>query len=293
MLNLSNGRSEKDRICFYTSDNGATAIRKENGKIAIEFGKPKIPLAKVLFILIGFFCTLSLIKAYVLIPLIEKQTIGLLWYLLPMFVYSFFLIFSIIVVRKQGGTEFLKNHGAEHMIVAAYKKFKKIPTIEEARAFSRISSHCGINIYSAFITSQLIGFVVYITADCKISEILLFLLPLLFSSAFPFNLIGKLGQFFTTAQPDDSNIELGIAALSALEKHENAKTLLYDAIVNIHNSKFVPTQNSQFEVDSNISINKWHCNGDCHYFDDFPKCPGENNIDNSSEENCPYYLPEI
>ena len=29
MLNLSNGRSEKDRISFYASDNGATAIRKK------------------------------------------------------------------------------------------------------------------------------------------------------------------------------------------------------------------------------------------------------------------------
>lgn len=294
MLNLSNGRSEKDRISFYTSDNGATAIRKENGEIDIEFGKPNIPLIKALFVLIGIFCTHSLIKAYVLIPLIEKQTLGLIWYLIPMFVYTFFLIFAIIVVRKQGGTEFLKNHGAEHMIVAAYKKFKKIPTIEETKTFSRISSNCGINIYSAFITSQLIGFVVYITMGYKISEILLFIIPLFFSTTFPFNLIGKLGQFFTTAKPEDSNIELGIAALSALENRENLADIFCNNIDDIQDKlEFSTKQFSKLKHDAKIADDKWHCNGDCQYFDYFPKCPGENNIDNSSENNCPYYSPQI
>ena len=39
MLKLSSGKSEKDRISFYTSDNGATAIRNQNGEITIEYGK--------------------------------------------------------------------------------------------------------------------------------------------------------------------------------------------------------------------------------------------------------------
>lgn len=79
MLNLSSGRSEKDRISFYTTNNGATAIRKENGEIAIEFGKNNISLIKASCVLIGIFCTLSIIKAYVLIPLIEKKGFGVGW----------------------------------------------------------------------------------------------------------------------------------------------------------------------------------------------------------------------
>lgn len=53
-------------------------------------------------------------------------------------------------------------------------------------------------------------------------------------------------------------------------------------------------QNSQLEGEKNQSThNKWHCNGDCQSFGDFLGCPGEKNIDNDSEYNCPYYLPEM
>lgn len=290
MLNLSSGRSKKDRISFYTSYNGATAIRKENGEIAIEFGKQNISLMKALCVLVGIFCTLSLIKVYVLIPLIESKTIGVIWYLIPIFVYSFLLIFSIISVRKKGGKEFLKNHGAEHMVLAAYKKFKKVPTIEETRQFCRISPNCGTTIYSAFITSQLIGFIVYIATGYKLSEILLFLIPLFFNSVFPLNFIGKLCQFLTTTKPEDSNIELAISALSALESRENLVNVVSNTINNLN---FTSNHFSQSNYDEEISDDKWHCVGDCQYFSDFPTCPGENNIDNKSENNCPYYSSEI
>lgn len=39
--------------------------------------------------------------------------------------------------------------------------------------------------------------------------------------------------------------------------------------------------------------NKWYCNGDCQSFGDFLRCLGEENIDNDTEKNCPYYLPEM
>ena len=284
MLNLSSGRSEKDRISFYTSNNGITAIRNANGNISIEFGKQNSPL-KATLELLGIFGTLSAIKAYLLIPLIENKTIGLIWYLIPTFFYLFLLVFSIVSVRKKSGINFLKNHGAEHMVFTAYKKLKRIPTIEEAKNFSRINSRCGINIYSAFITSQLIGFLVYVYTDYKISEILLFLAPLFLSPIFPFNFIGELAQFFTTAKPEDSNIELAIAALSALEKRENLVDSFIDSIRN--SSVF---SSKDYEKNSH---DKWHCNGDCQFFDDFAECPGEKNIDNNSEKTCPYYSPEI
>ncbi len=50
----------------------------------------------------------------------------------------------------------------------------------------------------------------------------------------------------------------------------------------------------QLEGKTNQSIdNKWHCNGDCQHFGDFLGCPGEQNIDSDSENNCPYYSPEM
>jgi uncharacterized protein YqhQ len=233
MLNLSGGKSEKTRISFYTHDNGATAIRNKNGFITIEFGKDNKSFRKNYNTLIGIFSISSLVKALVLIPLIEKNIIESVWYLIPMFFYSLLAILSIIIVRKNGGKEFLRNHGAEHKVFAAYKSLGRIPTIQEANKFSRINKACGITIYSAFITSQLIGYFVYIHNNYIISEIILFLIPLFFQTVFPFNFIGKIAQFFTTSKPQNQNIELAISALSALERREFLEDILSDPFSNI------------------------------------------------------------
>lgn len=123
------------------------------------------------------------------------------------------------------------------MVLSAYNKLKRIPTIEEAQKFSRINRSCGITIYSAFITAQLIGFIVYIKTGFLISEIILFLVPLFFSAFFPFNLIGKFAQFFTTSKPERHNLELAIAALSALESHEKHLELIRDCIEKVFNNE--------------------------------------------------------
>lgn len=223
MLKISGGQSDKDRISIYTIDDAATAIRNKNGEITIEYVKENVSLTKAIAVLIGIFATFSLVKAFVLIPLIKTNIIGTVWYLIPAFFYSFLAVKSIIALRKRYGQEFLKNHGAEHKVVTAYEKLGRIPTVEQANQFSRIHRCCGVTIFSAFITSQIIGFIVYIQTSYIIPEIILFLMPLVFQKIFPFNFIGKLAQFFTTSIPERRNIELAIAALSALEHRELLK----------------------------------------------------------------------
>ena len=52
-------------------------------------------------------------------------------------------------------------------------------------------------------------------------------------SYFPFNLLGKLAQFWTTSPADDENIELALAALKALEMREqisNIVSVIFDSI---------------------------------------------------------------
>ena len=215
MLKIISGHSEKDRITFSTKDSCATAIRKENGEIDFEFEKKDTPLFKSILILFIIFGMSSILKSCVLIPFIESNIISVGWYLVPLAFYSVLAVLCVIVINKSP-EELLKNHGAEHKVVSAYNRLKRIPTVKEAQKFSRIHKSCGITIYSAFITSQLIGFIVYINTGFKISEIVLFLVPLFFSSFFPFNLIGKLAQFFTTSNPKRHNIELAIESISAL-----------------------------------------------------------------------------
>ena len=53
-----------------------------------------------------------------------------------------------------------------------------------------------------------------------IPEIIVFLNSIIVPYTFPFNLLGIIAQFFTTSEPEESNIELAIAALSALETSE-------------------------------------------------------------------------
>lgn len=237
MLKIISGRSEKDRITFSTKDSCATAIRKENGGIDFEFKKEDTPLVKSVLILFIIFGMSSILKSSVLIPFIENNIISVGWYLTPLAFYSLLAILSIIVVCTHSEKELLKNHGAEHKVLSAYNKLKRIPTVEEAQKFSRIHRSCGVTIYSAFITSQLIGFIVYINMGFKISEIVLFLVPLFFSSFFPFNLIGKLAQFFTTSNPKRHNIELAIAAISALESHESHRKLVTDCVNKVFNNE--------------------------------------------------------
>lgn len=233
MLKLSGGHSEKDRISFYTSDNGVTAIRNENGEITFEFEKNDDSITEPVAAILGISVALSIVKRFLLIPLINNRIIGTVWYLIPIFFYSFLAIISIIYVRKNDGKEFLRNHGAEHKVFAAYNKLKRIPTIEEANQFSRIAKTCGVTTYSALITSQLIGFIVYINTGYVVSEILLFFVPLFFDSIFPFNFIGKIAQLFTTSNPEKENIELAIAAITALELTELLADMSSDDFNNI------------------------------------------------------------
>lgn len=235
MLKLNGGRSQKDRITFCTKESAATAIRCEDGTIDVEFAKADEDMMKAITALFAIFGTLSLIKAYILIPLIKSGIAITGVYFIPTFVYLLLTIISVIVIRKkEGKEELLKNHGAEHKVFTAYNKLRRVPTIEEAKRFSRINKACGATIYSAFITAQIIGFIIYINTGVVISEIILFIVPLLFQTVFPFNLIGKLVQFFTTSKPEDKNIELAIAAISALEEKQKIK----DRILQIVNKAF-------------------------------------------------------
>lgn len=220
MLKLSGGSSQKDRISFYTQDNGATAIRNKNGEITIEYEREDTFSLNDIAVFFGILSFFPIVKAFVLLPLIEIKIIGFVWYLIPTFFYFLLAIISIILVRKDYGEDFLKNHGAEHMVFSAYMKLKRIPTVEESKHFSRINRNCGITIYSSYITAQLIGFILYVNTSYIIPEVILFFIPLLFRKIFPFNFLGKIFQLFITSKPEKCNIELAIVALSALERKE-------------------------------------------------------------------------
>lgn len=254
-ITITKGHSDVDRIMFGDSNsNTGTAIRKANGEIETKYKTarqitqemkeipktPKIILTSIfnIFWLLG----LPIIKGYFLNPMIKNNSINVTFYLISA-VFLIILTFISITNLAKKGTTIRKNHGAEHKVYAAYKKLGYIPTIEKAQTFSRISNVCGATLYSALITGQLIGFIVYIYTGIMIPEKLLFLVPFLLHFIFPFNFLGKLIQFITTKEPDDSNIELAIAALRTLqykgsETHNSEENAIQSDI-----TKFNPLEN--------------------------------------------------
>lgn len=217
MVKINSGQSKVDRITFYSSKVGAAAIQLPNGKIKVEYQQKNITVFQVLVVL-GLFSVISLFKSFLIIPYINSNTSMVYIYLIPAAIYSLLVFTSIKEVRKKGQENLLKNHGAEHMVYKAYKELKRMPTISEVKKFSRISSQCGINIYSAFITAQLMGFLVYRYLGYVIPEALLVIIPILMASSFPFNVLGNIAQLLTTSKPDDANISLALTAISALER---------------------------------------------------------------------------
>lgn len=207
--------SKKDSITIFDSKYEVTAFRK-NGDIKVNCEKNKIDNFLSIALIIIF--VIQMLKAFVIKEYVDCNTIFSYLYLIPCLIYAICLITEIIDVKKSG-IELARNHGAEHMVIAAYIETKEIPTVNEAKKYSRISKECGGCILTSFIVVQIIGFIVYKFFGYQINEFILFFAPLILCNNFPLNLPGKLLQFLvTTKEPKDSNIELAIAAMNHLKQ---------------------------------------------------------------------------
>lgn len=225
-MKLSYGEAEKDRISFYTKKNSVTAIRNEDGNISLKIKNEGKDFFEIIALLGMVYYTFSFFKLLLFIPFIKNNHLDMVAYFLPLIAGALLMVLKIIDGRKSEGIECLRNHAAEHMVLAAYRALGKVPTLAEAKRFSRISKSCGITIYTAYITNQIIGFIIYYYTNLVIIPELLVLVATFFLHRyFPFNLIGLLIQFIATKKPNDSNIELAIAAISTLENQENSEEI--------------------------------------------------------------------
>lgn len=86
MLKLSSGKSDVDRITFYDSKYGATAIRKYDGEIKIEYETKNVTISQIL-VVFGLFLGISLFKAFAIMPFIDSQSNMVYLYLIPAVIY--------------------------------------------------------------------------------------------------------------------------------------------------------------------------------------------------------------
>ena len=234
MVRISNGRSDVGKIMFSDSEFESTATRMPNGKIETVCKKKKQMEFPAAIIALVFTIILWVIDIKLMIPFLSNSASRVyIFYSVIAIIYAMLMLVSINELSKIKNVNLRKNHGAEHMVFKAYNKFERIPTVSEAKEFSRINSHCGINQFSTIIVAQLIAIFIYWYTGHIISEMLILTIAPMFASVFPFNFIGNIAQFWTTSEPEDSNIELAIAALKGLEDRVLLKEKIHSIVEDI------------------------------------------------------------
>lgn len=111
-------------------------------------------------------------------------------------------------------------HSAEHMVVNAYNKLNRIPTLEELKKSSRFSNHCGSNkINCIIIVFTFISFAGPFLIKMGIIKylIIMILTPIIIMILFSIGAINIL-QVFVTNKPTDVELQV---AMEGLKKYED------------------------------------------------------------------------
>ena len=161
------------------------------------------------------------------------QNFGLILAAMYFSVYVSIDIFNIIkfsYVIKCMEHSTAKFHASEHMMLNAYEKLQRVPTLEEAKKFSRFYKNCesAIPLVWCFIFSiQTVAFASLFPYQIYIYFGLLLLLPILW----PFS---TFLQILVTSKPSDKEIKLAIEGLRLFEIMEESveKEGVYEKLLN-------------------------------------------------------------
>lgn len=130
---------------------------------------------------------------------------------------SVFVIYTFIE-RKKGKNAY-KFHSAEHMVLNAYRKLKRVPSLEEIREYSRFSNSCGTN-----ATTQIVMNFTLMFLCTFISNPLYSIIGMLSASIIVLILLqcGFLNflQKCTTIIPTDKELSVAIAGMNVWFENE-------------------------------------------------------------------------
>lgn len=221
-LNTPEAKSMSNGIQFNSKRHKgyyAVATIDDNGNIETQWTNekftPEIPIIEHNIVAI----LISICIAVLLIILLAFQG----WIYAIRGIFFFYICFSITIsimflVDCSKG-DFFKFHSAEHMILNAYRKLKRIPSLEELRDFSRFSNTCGTNTMFIRFMDSLVLLIISFTFNnslfCKILLVLDIVMSML-------SLCGVLNflQFLTTRKPTDRELLVAIAGLKTCLEHE-------------------------------------------------------------------------
>lgn len=149
-----------------------------------------------------------------------------------------FINFSLSIKLKNSKDYDLgKFHSAEHMVCNAYEKLKKIPTLEEAKQYSRIHKRCGSNTAISnflFIVALICSFPFLFIRPNYI--IILIIIAVIYSINYKFNIF-RVFQLLITNKATEKELLLAIEGLKAFEIMEDIAKENPDKIIleNPHN----------------------------------------------------------
>ncbi|MBQ3055841.1 MAG: DUF1385 domain-containing protein [Oscillospiraceae bacterium] len=197
---------------------------------------------KILFALAGVFGVIIPVVLFVFLPtllagLLDDYIGSGIWRnLLEGAVrITIFLLFMYSMSHMKDMKRVFSYHGAEHKTIYCYEAGKEL-TVENVRSFPKEHPRCGTSfLFSVMIVSILVFSVVQWSNPWIRMALRLVLLPVVVGISFEVNrLIGRFDnwftkimrapgvwfQGFTTFEPDDSMIEVAIAALKAVIPEE-------------------------------------------------------------------------
>lgn len=214
--------SKRNGILFYSNKDpmiGYVAERDENGKIKCDK-------------------TFVLFEKYKNLKNYQEENKGKayirtknIWYIAATIYFSITISSDVCVfckmmyeMKSKKGKEraHARYHAAEHMVINAYYKLQRVPTIEETKESSRFSKNCGsreiiCRIWTYSLASLEMAF---IASKSAIVYFVIFIGTIYFS-----NLAKRKGwlrflQIFITTSPSDEEIEVAVEGIKYFEKME-------------------------------------------------------------------------
>lgn len=163
-----------------------------------------------------------------------------------------FINFSISVKSKNSEDYSLgKFHSAEHMVCKAYEKLKRIPTLDEAKKYSRFHKRCGskITISNFFFIIALTCCFPFLFLSAKYL-ILLVIVALIFYANNNFNILRVL-QILITNKATEKELLLAIEGIKAFEimeelAAENPDQIVFENLNNFYKTYRIHTTDDTF-----------------------------------------------
>lgn len=215
--------SKKGYVVISTVDEQGVINTKRSEIKKYEKGKNKhnkIENMKKFIILILKGLPSKIIFIILFIWLMNKNPILGIRFLFIGYAFIALSIFAIdnFIERKREKNVF-KFHSAKHMLINAYRKLKRVPSLEEIREYSRFDNDCSTNLVTQTVISFVLMFFVTFISNSFYSLIGIIVSNTIVLILLQCSFLNFL-QKWTTIVPTDRELSVAIAGLNAWIENE-------------------------------------------------------------------------